>query len=70
MLVDGAGIEGAEAPQHQQVLLTAQSTNNSATLFAPQNYLWVEQESNLRRRKPTDLQSVPVDRFGIHPGYL
>jgi hypothetical protein len=27
----------------------------------------VEQDSNLRRHKPTDLQSVPFDRFGIHP---
>ena len=28
---------------------------------------WVEKDSNLRRHMPTDLQSVPVDRFGIHP---
>ncbi len=29
---------------------------------------WAEQDSNLRRRKPTDLQSVPVGRLGICPG--
>jgi hypothetical protein len=28
---------------------------------------WPEQDSNLRRRKPTDLQSVPVVHFGIWP---
>ena len=29
--------------------------------------LWGEQDSNLRSRKTTDLQSVPVGRFGIPP---
>ncbi len=29
--------------------------------------VWAEQDSNLRRRKPADLQSAPVDRFGIDP---
>ena len=29
--------------------------------------VWAEQDSNLRRREPTDLQSVPFDRFGIDP---
>ena len=28
---------------------------------------WGEQDSNLRRHEPTDLQSVPFDRFGIPP---
>ena len=28
---------------------------------------WGEQDSNLRRRKPTDLQSVPFGHFGIPP---
>ncbi len=28
---------------------------------------WAEKDSNLRRRKPADLQSAPVDRFGIDP---
>ena len=28
---------------------------------------WAEQDSNLRRRKPTDLQSVPVVHLGICP---
>ena len=28
---------------------------------------WGEQDSNLRRHKSTDLQSAPVDRFGIPP---
>ena len=31
---------------------------------------WVEQDSNLRRHKPADLQSALVDRLSIHPGYL
>ena len=30
--------------------------------------LWREQDSNLRSHKTTDLQSVPVGRFGISPG--
>ena len=29
--------------------------------------LWGEQDSNLRRHQPADLQSAPVDRFGISP---
>ena len=29
---------------------------------------WGEEDSNLRRHEPTDLQSVPFDRFGIPPG--
>ena len=28
---------------------------------------WAEHDSNMRRRKPADLQSAPVDRFGIDP---
>ena len=28
---------------------------------------WGEKDSNLRSRKTTDLQSVPVGRFGISP---
>ena len=28
---------------------------------------WGEEDSNLRRRAPTDLQSVPFDRSGISP---
>lgn len=28
---------------------------------------WAEQDSNLRRRKPADLQSAPVGHFGIDP---
>jgi hypothetical protein len=28
---------------------------------------WGEEDSNLRRRPPTDLQSAPFDRFGISP---
>ena len=31
------------------------------------NKKWGEQDSNLRRHKSTDLQSAPVDRFGIPP---
>ncbi len=30
---------------------------------------WAGQDSNLRRRKPADLQSAPVDRFGTDPFY-
>jgi hypothetical protein len=33
----------------------------------PGKHQWGEQDSNLRRREPTDLQSVPFDRFGIPP---
>ncbi len=29
--------------------------------------LWGEQDSNLRRHTPADLQSAPVGRFGIPP---
>ena len=29
---------------------------------------WGEQDSNLRRRAPADLQSAPVGHFGISPG--
>ena len=30
-------------------------------------YLWVEMDSNHRRRKPADLQSAPFGHSGIHP---
>ena len=30
-------------------------------------FLWGEQDSNLRRYSPADLQSAPVGRFGISP---
>jgi hypothetical protein len=30
-------------------------------------FKWGEQDSNLRRHLPADLQSAPVDRFGISP---
>jgi hypothetical protein len=33
----------------------------------PHFILWGEQDSNLRRHMPADLQSAPVDRFGISP---
>ena len=29
--------------------------------------VWGEQDSNLRRRTPADLQSAPVGHFGISP---
>ena len=29
--------------------------------------MWGEQDSNLRMRKPADLQSAPVGHFGISP---
>ena len=29
--------------------------------------MWAEKDSDLRRRKPADLQSAPFDRFGIDP---
>ena len=32
--------------------------------------MWGEQDSNLRRRTPADLQSAPVGRFGISPNIL
>ncbi len=28
---------------------------------------WAEKDSNLRRRKPADLQSAPFGHFGIYP---
>jgi hypothetical protein len=31
--------------------------------------LWGEEDSNLRRRTPADLQSAPVGHFGISPVY-
>jgi hypothetical protein len=31
--------------------------------------MWGEKDSNLRSRKTTDLQSVPVGHFGISPDY-
>lgn len=31
------------------------------------NFFWVEQDSNQRRRAPTDLQSVPFNHSGIDP---
>lgn len=31
--------------------------------------LWGEQDSNLRRRAPADLQSAPVGHFGISPRF-
>ncbi len=31
---------------------------------------WGEQDSNLRRHTPADLQSAPVGRFGISPTFL
>ena len=31
---------------------------------------WGEQDSNLRRREPTDLQSVPFGHFGIPPSQI
>ena len=33
------------------------------------SFLWAEHDSNMRRRKPADLQSAPVDRFGIDPQF-
>ena len=32
-----------------------------------QRVAWAGRDSNLRRREPTDLQSVPFDRFGTDP---
>ncbi len=37
------------------------------TELFPPRMLWGEKDSNLRRLPPTDLQSAPVDRFGIPP---
>ena len=34
------------------------------------NRKWGEKDSNLRRHKSTDLQSVPVGHFGIPPSEL
>jgi hypothetical protein len=33
-------------------------------------FLWGEQDSNLRSRKTTELQSVPFGRSGISPKLL
>ena len=32
--------------------------------------MWVEMDSNHRRRKPADLQSAPFGHSGIHPKML
>lgn len=32
--------------------------------------MWAELDSNQRRREPADLQSAPVDRFGIDPFFI
>ena len=42
------------------------STNKKIALIK-KAILWAEQDSDLRRRMPADLQSAPVDRFGIDP---
>ncbi len=39
----------------------------SRKIFFNSWYWWGEKDSNLRSRKTTDLQSVPVGRFGISP---
>ena len=36
-------------------------------LFPQGLWLWVEMDSNHRRRKPADLQSAPFGHSGIHP---
>src|SRR5690349_22474345 len=37
--------------------------------FVPRNW-WRGKDSNLRRRKPADLQSAPVGRLGTPPGKI
>ena len=37
------------------------------TELIPLDILWGEEDSNLRRRAPADLQSAPVGHFGIPP---
>ncbi len=41
--------------------------NFKCRIFNLELKLWGEQDSNLRSHKTTDLQSVPVGRFGIPP---
>ena len=40
------------------------------TELLPQYKMWGEQDSNLRRRTPADLQSAPVGHFGISPSNI
>jgi hypothetical protein len=42
------------------------STNRQINKFYP----WGEQDSNLRRHQPADLQSAPVGHFGISPSQI
>ena len=39
-------------------------------LAPPQGAWWGEEDSNLRRRAPADLQSAPFDRSGISPALM
>ena len=38
-----------------------------AAYFPVIKEVWAEKDSNLRRRKPVDLQSTPFGHFGIYP---
>ena len=45
----------------------AWKANALSTELLPLLKRWGEQDSNLRRRTPADLQSAPVGHFGISP---
>ena len=42
--------------------------SNFVLLPTPKSEWWRGKDSNLRRRKPADLQSAPVGRLGTPPG--
>jgi hypothetical protein len=52
--------EGNPQSTNQQI---NKSTNQQINKF----FSWGEQDSNLRRHQPADLQSAPVGHFGISP---
>ena len=63
---------------HGQLCLSGKRDSNSrprpwqgralpTELFPQGLWLWVEMDSNHRRRKPADLQSAPFGHSGIHP---
>ena len=54
-----------EAPRYNQCLLLRSAFTNVPHFC--QNRVWVEMDSNHRRRKPADLQSAPFGHSGIYP---
>ena len=51
----------------EEVEASEQANVAGAAGWPPNGRRWAVEDSNLRRRKPTDLQSVPFGRFGNCP---